>query len=250
MKEPMFYEMDAVLKYNMCNEGLYLNDEFGIKNHTTPYFGVHYNDTCKKWIANVSITKDIIEDLSNDIIISRAINRGIITQKFLESEWPSLMVYKCDNPRDAAYVAQKFRFSEYKYDLYRTFIIKRYVEKTLENTELLEEVGDIPEWTTEVLTLDKYDIAKFKMNSAMINKAKKEKELMVINLVKNVQIEKNRKRIIKNAQFKLAKDINIDINIIKERVDIEKHIDWNLGIPQLKNYADHAFGLDIQALFD
>ena len=45
MTQPIFPNDDAILKYNVDKNGLYMNAEFGEYGYTSPYYGVSANET-------------------------------------------------------------------------------------------------------------------------------------------------------------------------------------------------------------
>ena len=233
MNTPLFYNTDAVLKYNVCHEGLYLNDEYGIHQNTSPYFGATKLST-GKWGARVHIPDNVYKQLCscNDILMYS--NRGAIPSNILQPDFAQraiLFLGTFDNERDAAYLSQMYRFSEDSFDLYYTMIMDKYVHENYENTY------DTPEWTTEIINRNDYDpkSKEWQITKDIVKKALDAKEKLKEQAAKSNIVEQNKQRLIKNSLKQLANLLQLDKDLIGTKIDISDYMTWD-GIPKLKHF--------------
>lgn len=213
----LFYDVDAVCKYNVDKNGLYLNDEKGLKDFSTPYYGVTYNPKSKLYIPIPHIKKSLIEEIIEHPQIKLCIKKGLSINK-IEDGWPIEMPGVKDI-RDAAYIAQLFRFGENNKDLIISYYLHKYVEPDEEIIKLFEGVND---WLYEPV-IREYDPKNnnFKIKQSIIDKAKREKirrkqellkketlRLNEINLIQRMtEYAKKKGYIISNMTLDIAKKL-------------------------------------------
>lgn len=174
----LFYDIDAVCKYNVDKNGLYLNDEIGLKEYSTPYYGVTYNPITKLYVPIPHVKKELVIKLQEHSQIQQCIRKGLNFKK-LQDSWPIAMPGVKDI-RDAAYIAQLYRFSDNNFDLIVCYYLHRYIEKDPEIEKLFSGVND---WLYEPVTRtydpkdDKYKISQHIIDKAKRDKIKKKEEL-------------------------------------------------------------------------
>jgi len=230
INRPEFYDADAVLKYNVCPEGLYLNDEYGLNQNSSPYLGIY--KTNNKWIGSITITQDIHQQIITDYEISKYIKSGLIPNSIKRLD-AKIRVYMSRNQRDAAYVAQYIRFNEYKFDTYKQFILDFYVHNKIDINTIWENIGNIPQWKTIEINTKTYDpdAIEWKINKDIIKKAQTDKEKRLKKIEQQKIIESNKQRLRLKAIRELANKLGINKQQLK--ININDYMIWD-KIPRLQ----------------
>ena len=167
-QEILFPNDKAIVKYNIDKNGLYLNDELGYKEYTSPYLGV--KKTKYGYCPIFNIPKEIERKIINSKLIKEAETKGFnyFTRK---GNFP-IQLPEYDDPRLAAYISQKLLYSENNDDLIECLIYHLYVKYDPEIDAMLD---DIPDFIYEAVKGVDYDPKdkKYHINQNEIDEAKK-----------------------------------------------------------------------------
>ena len=193
-KEPIFYDANAILKNNVDDNGLYLNDELGYKGYTSPYYGVSDIDE-KSFIARVHIKEEFYKEMLADSRISVQVARGVVPANVLESNSIARMYVHLgsyNDPRDAAYIVQMYAFSEDSYELIVKLLLDRYVEKIDPLNNIV-----IPNWEYKAVGRE-YDPkdGKYKPSKQQLEEAKSIIDAKKAEIEKAKVLEDNKKRLL------------------------------------------------------
>jgi len=194
-KEPIFYDADAILKNNVDDNGLYLNDESGYKGYTSPYHGVGINDADNSFISCIHIKAEFYKEMLADSRINTLVARGIVPAHVLASDAKDrikLYLGQYTDVRDAAYIANYYRFSEDSYELIVKFIIDKFVNK-IDPLAFIE----IPIWMFNAVGRE-YDPkdGKYKPSKQQLEQAKAIIDARKLELEKQKTLEDNKKRLL------------------------------------------------------
>lgn len=182
----LFPNDKAITKYNIDKNGLYLNDELGYKEYSSPYLGV--KKTKHGFAPIFNIPKEIERKIINSRLIKEAENKGFdyFTRK---GNFPiELDTY--NDPRKAAYISQKLLFSENNDDLIECLIYHMYVKFDEEIDNMLD---DIPDFMYEPVNGFDYDPKdeKYHFKQEEIDDAKKRLIAVKQAKIKRDTINKN-----------------------------------------------------------
>lgn len=167
-QEILFPNDKAIVKYNIDKNGLYLNDELGYKEYTSPYLGV--KKTKYGYCPIFNIPKEIERKIINSKLIKEAEAKGFnyFTRK---GNFP-IQLPEYDDPRSAAYISQKLLFDDNNADLIECLIYHMYVKYDPEIDAMLD---NIPDFMYEAINGVDYDPndKKYHINQNEIDEAKK-----------------------------------------------------------------------------
>lgn len=200
-KEVIFYNAEAVLKYNVDQNGLYLNDMFGTNGYTSPYMGIHVpNETLKSYLSHINIHVEFYKNMQTDNRISSLASRGILPSNILHAKNRHLDLGSYKDQRDAAWIAQCFLYSEDAYEMQVKFIIEKYttekdtyviIDEILREFEIEKPTWEYPEL---IGSLYNPDAVEYKFTKLQKEEAKKELEAHKVEVEKAKTLEENRKR--------------------------------------------------------
>lgn len=211
MTQPIFPNDDAILKYNIDKNGLYMNSEFGEYGYTSPYYGVSAIET--GYIPTFHISKEIRDKVINHPNVRVAMSKGC--QWFEPGAFPiKLKVY--DSPLKAAYVSQFFKFSDSPDEKIIALTYHTYIEY---DEEVNKWLTDIPDFMYEPVELKHYldNIDDYKQEQKLIDSIKLKKLENKQNKLKIKQIEKNKKEFLIRME-NYAKKIHYKYDVMTEEL--------------------------------
>ena len=157
MNNPIFPNDEAILKYSVDKNGLYMNNAFGENDYLSPYLGVAVRKDMNgnlKYFPEFNIPSNIFEDVRNDIKVREAISKGFnyFENKDKGNNFP-IILQGYDSPLKAAYVAQFFKFSDDVKDKIISLIVHIYLQK---DEEVDKWLNDIPDFIYEPVSIEDY----------------------------------------------------------------------------------------------
>lgn len=193
-KEAIFYNAEAIMKNNVDDNGLYLNDITGYKGYSSPYHSVSIIPQSGKFLASIHIIEDYYRQMLSDSRIHNNVVRGLIPDNVLASnpkDRIKINLGTYDDARDAAYIAQYFRFHEDAYELLVKYFLDRFVNRIEDPLADIE----IPEWEFKAVGRE-YDPTdkKYKPNVLDLMKAKAEMDAQKKAEQDKKILEENKKR--------------------------------------------------------
>lgn len=214
MSQPIFPNDEAILKYNVDKNGLYMNAEFGEYGYTSPYYGVSATET--GYIPTFHISAEVRNKVINHPNIRVAIAKGC--QWFEPGAFPiKLKTY--DSPLKAAYISQFFKFSD---DADEKIIALTY-HTYIENDEEVERwLNVIPDFIYEPVEMKHYldHMEDYKQDQKLIDAIKLKKINDRKEKAKQKQIDKNKKEFLERME-KYAKKIHYKYDVMTEEIALK-----------------------------
>ena len=214
MTQPIFPNDDAIIKYNIDKNGLYMNAEFGEYGYTSPYYGVSANET--GYIPTFHISAEVRNKIINHPNVKVAIAKGC--QWFEERAFPiKLKTY--DSPLKAAYVSQFFKFSDNPDEKIIALTYHTYIEK---DEEVERWLNDIPDFIYEPVEMKHYldHMEDYKVEQKIIDAIKLKKLQNKQAISKKKQIDKNKKEFIERME-NYAKKIHYKYDVMTEELALK-----------------------------
>lgn len=214
MIQPIFPNDDAILKYNIDKNGLYMNAEFGENGYTSPYYGVSAIET--GFIPTFHISAEVRNKIINHPNIQEAIKKGC--QWFEVGAFPiKLKTY--DNPLKAAYISQFFKFSDNPDEKIIALTYHTYINY---DEEVEKWLNEFPDFLYEPVEMKHYldNINDYKIEQKLINIIKLKKIQNKQDKIKLKQIDKNKKEFFERME-KYAKKIHYKYDIMTEELALK-----------------------------
>ena len=214
MTEPIFPNDNAILKFNIDKNGLYMNAEFGEYGYTSPYYGVSANET--GYIPTFHICKEVRDKIINHSNVQEAIKKGC--EWFEEYAFPiKLRTYK--SPLQAAYVSQFFKFSDNPEEKILALTYHTYIDFDEEVERWLTE---FPDFLYEPVEIKHYldNINDYKFDQKLIDSIKLKKLENKQSKLKAKQIEKNKKEFLIRME-KYAKKKHYKYDVMTEELALK-----------------------------
>lgn len=223
MSEPIFPNDDAILKYSVDKNGLYMNNAFGENEYLSPYLGVTVRKDPSgkiKYYPEFNIPTSIYEEVRNDIQVREAISKGFnyFESKDKGNNFP-IILQGYDNPLKAAYVAQFFKYGDNNKDKIISLILHLYVNK---DEEVEKWLNDIPDFIYEPVTIDDYkqNKDKYQIDQQLIDEVNLRKIKIKQEKSKQRQIDKNKKEFLIRME-KYAKKIHYKYDVMTEEIALK-----------------------------
>lgn len=211
MLEPIFPNDDAIIKFNIDKNGLYMNAEFGEYGYTSPYYGVSASET--GFIPTFHISTEVRNKIINHPYIQEAIRKGC--QWFELGAFPvKLKTY--DSPLKAAYISQFFKFSDNIEDKIVALTYHTFIKR---DEEVEKWLTIFPDFLYEPVEMKHYldNIKDYKIDQKLIDKVKLSKIKAKESIAKKRRIEKNTKEFFERME-KYAKKIHYKYDVMTEEI--------------------------------
>lgn len=223
MNNPIFPNDEAILKYSVDKNGLYMNNAFGENDYLSPYLGVAVRKDMNgnlKYFPEFNIPSNIFEDVRNDIKVREAISKGFnyFENKDKGNNFP-IILQGYDSPLKAAYVAQFFKFSDDVKDKIISLIVHIYLQK---DEEVDKWLNDIPDFMYEPVSIEDYkqNKDKYQIDQKMVEDAKLRKIQVKNEISKKRQLDKNKKEFLIRME-KYAKKIHYKYDVMTEELALK-----------------------------
>jgi hypothetical protein len=214
MTQPIFPNDDAILKYNIDKNGLYMNSEFGEYGYTSPYYGVSANET--GFIPTFHISAEIRNKIINHPNIQVAIKRGC---EWFEPRAFPIRLKTYNDPLKAAYISQLFRFGD---DTGEKIIALTYHTFIEADEEVEKWLNEFPDFIYEPVELKHYldHIDDYKQDQKLVDAIKLKKINDKQEKEKRKQIDKNKKEFLARME-KYAQKIHYKYDVMTEELALE-----------------------------
>lgn len=239
---PLFNNDEAIINYNVDENGLYLNDEIGEKGYSSPYFGITKTQE-GEYTARVHLLKDDFLKFEINPIILKCVQKGL-NLKRLQDNWP-IDITSFKDPRDAAYCSQFIKFSEDGFSILIDILKAQYIDNDM---KLFNELVDsfIKDWEYDIVERE-YDPKdnKWKIKTQLIDEAKARLEKMKRANEKKKSISDNIKNLIERmSKYSIDNKLGIDVVDAESAMKVFKIKD----IKEKEKEELRRKGIDLQIL--
>lgn len=214
MNEPIFPNDNAILKFNVDKNGLYMNNAFGENDYTSPYYGV--SDIGSSYVPTFHIPKEVRDKIVNHNDMQEAIHKGC---QWLEEGGFPIKLKAVDSPLKAAYISQFFVFSDNCSDKIESLIIHTFLRP---DTEVESWLNTFPDFIYKPFTLKDYkdNIDDYKINQKLIDEVQLRKIKAKESVAKKKRMEKNKVEFLKRMEV-YAKKIHYKYDVMTEELAIK-----------------------------